>query len=65
MAEIPENRPVRFTITHYRQQRHSHEAFMKWMVEEHLPLAMPVFTKYGVIEYSLVSSCYRDFKLQL
>ncbi|KAJ5216098.1 Dimeric alpha-beta barrel [Penicillium cinerascens] len=53
MAEVLENRPVKFTITHYRQQQHSHEAFIKWIVEEHLPLAMPVFEKHGVLEYSL------------
>ncbi|CAL5870493.1 uncharacterized protein PFLUO_LOCUS4730 [Penicillium psychrofluorescens] len=47
------DQPVKFTITHYRKQEHTHEAFIKWMVEEHLPLAIPVFKKHGVIEYSL------------
>ncbi|KAJ5953004.1 Dimeric alpha-beta barrel [Penicillium vulpinum] len=56
MPEILRSQPIKFTITHHRQQQHSHEAFMKWMVEEHLPLAMPVFTKYGVIEYSLFAT---------
>ncbi|KAJ5355697.1 Dimeric alpha-beta barrel [Penicillium concentricum] len=56
MAAVPESRPIKFTITHHRQQQHSHEAFMKWMVEEHLPLAMPVFVKYGVLEYSLFAT---------
>ncbi|KAJ5681626.1 Dimeric alpha-beta barrel [Penicillium maclennaniae] len=53
MSEIPAGRPVKFTITHHRQQQHSHEAFINWIVEEHLPLAIPVFEKYGVINYSL------------
>ncbi|KAJ5122564.1 Dimeric alpha-beta barrel [Penicillium atrosanguineum] len=53
MSEVPESRPVKFTITHYRQQQHSHEAFIDWIVEEHLPLAIPVFEKYGVIKYCL------------
>ncbi|KAJ5177398.1 Dimeric alpha-beta barrel [Penicillium coprophilum] len=53
MSEVPESRPIKFTITHHRQQQHSHEAFMNWMIEKHLPLAMPVFKKYGVLEYSL------------
>jgi len=26
---------------------------MKWIVEEHLPLAMPIFKKHGVLGYSL------------
>ena len=63
MAEVLENRPVKFTITHYRQQQHSHEAFIKWIVEEHLPLAMPVFEKYGVLEYSLVSTDHYNCRL--
>ncbi|KAJ6098903.1 Dimeric alpha-beta barrel [Penicillium canescens] len=53
MSEILGSQPEKFTITHYRQQQHSHEAFINWIVEEHLPLAIPVFEKYGVIEYSL------------
>jgi hypothetical protein len=61
MSEVPESRPVKFTITHYRQQQHSHEAFMDWIVKDHLPLALPVFKKYGIIEYSLVS----DYKYVL
>lgn len=63
MAEVLENRPVKFTITHYRQQQHSHEAFIKWIVEEHLPLAMPIFEKYGVLEYSLVSTDHCNCRL--
>ena len=47
---------MNFTITHYRQQQHSHEAFINWIVEEHLPLAIPVFEKYRVIGYPLVST---------
>ncbi|KAJ5656775.1 Dimeric alpha-beta barrel [Penicillium longicatenatum] len=53
MSEVPENQPVKFTITHYRQQQHSHEAFINWIIQEHLPLALPVFEKHGIIEYSL------------
>ncbi|CAI7592057.1 unnamed protein product [Penicillium glandicola] len=56
MPEVSESQPVKFTITHHRQPQHSHEAFMKWIVEEHVPLAMPVFIKYGVLEYSLFAT---------
>ncbi|KAK7937838.1 uncharacterized protein PG986_014706 [Apiospora aurea] len=45
----------KFTVTHYRRPEHTHEAFMKWIIEEHLPAAMPIFKKHGVVEYSLVS----------
>ncbi|KAK8022410.1 hypothetical protein PG993_013177 [Apiospora rasikravindrae] len=43
----------KFTVTHYRRPEHTHEAFMKWIVAEHLPAAMPIFKKHGVLEYSL------------
>jgi hypothetical protein len=50
-----EGQPMKYTITHYRKQPHTHEEFIKWIVEEHLPLAIPVFKKHGIIGYSLVS----------
>ncbi|GAB1312363.1 EthD domain-containing protein [Madurella fahalii] len=56
MAEVSaENggQPLKYTVTHYRQKEHTHEAFIKWIVEEHLPIAMPIFKKHGVLEYSL------------
>ena len=46
---------VKLTVTHYRKPEHTHEAFMKWLVEEHVPLAVPVFKRCGVLNYSLVS----------
>ncbi|OGE52702.1 hypothetical protein PENARI_c009G09663 [Penicillium arizonense] len=64
VSEVLGSRPLKFTITHYRQQQHSHEAFINWVVEEHLPLAIPVFEKYGVIEYSLVSTHYYELMLE-
>jgi hypothetical protein len=54
MSETTGTPPVKFTITHHRQPQHTHEAFIDWIVNEHLPLAIPVFEKYGVIDYSLV-----------
>ncbi|KAJ5915682.1 Dimeric alpha-beta barrel [Penicillium verhagenii] len=52
-VQVPKNQPVKLTMTHYRQQQHSHEAFINWIVQDHLPLAIPVFEKYGLTEYSL------------
>jgi len=46
-------RPLRFTLTHYRKPEHTHEAFMNWIVEGHLTLAMPIFKKHGILEYKL------------
>ncbi|KAI1094735.1 hypothetical protein F5B19DRAFT_490270 [Rostrohypoxylon terebratum] len=47
------SRPLKYTVTHYRKKEHTHEEFLKWIVEEHLPLALPVFKKHGIISYSL------------
>ncbi|KAH8689030.1 hypothetical protein BGW36DRAFT_391588 [Talaromyces proteolyticus] len=47
------DKPVKFAITHYRLPKHSHEDFIKWIVEVHIPKAIPVFRKYGVIDYTL------------
>jgi hypothetical protein len=46
--------PLKFTITHHRKQQHTHEAFIKWIVEEYLPLAILIFKKHGLLTYSLV-----------
>ncbi|KAK8122210.1 hypothetical protein PG984_010880 [Apiospora sp. TS-2023a] len=56
MSEVTpkqEGQPLKFTITHYRLPQHTHEAFIKWITEEHLPLALPVLKKHGAIGYSL------------
>ncbi|KAI1419259.1 hypothetical protein F5Y12DRAFT_278364 [Xylaria sp. FL1777] len=45
--------PLKYTVTHYRKPEHTHEDFIKWIVEVHIPLAMPIFKKHGVVEYSL------------
>ncbi|KAI1383553.1 uncharacterized protein F4822DRAFT_80400 [Hypoxylon trugodes] len=47
------NTAMKYTVTHGRKKQHTHEAFIKWIVEEHLPLAMPVLKKHGVLSYSL------------
>ncbi|KAI1399283.1 hypothetical protein F4819DRAFT_488693 [Hypoxylon fuscum] len=45
--------PLKYTVTHYRKQQHTHDAFIKYIVEDHLPLAMPIFKKHGVVSYTL------------
>ncbi|RYO89448.1 hypothetical protein DL766_003338 [Monosporascus sp. MC13-8B] len=45
--------PLKYTVTHYRKQQHTHEAFIKWITEDHLPVAMPIFKKHGILGYSL------------
>jgi hypothetical protein len=65
MAEITKQQenhePVKFTLTHYRKAGTTHEAFMKWIVEVHLPKAIPLFKKHGIIGYALVSTSW-DWK---
>ncbi|KAF2799402.1 hypothetical protein K505DRAFT_265852 [Melanomma pulvis-pyrius CBS 109.77] len=56
MAEITkqqEDQPMRFTLTHYRKAGTAHDAFMKWIVEVHLPKAIPLFKKHGITGYAL------------
>ena len=55
MAESTQSQPIKLTLTHYRKPEHTHEAFIKWIVEGHLPLAIPVLKKHDVINYTLVS----------
>jgi len=54
MAEIPTQKPLKYLIAHYRQPQRTHDDFIKWLVEEHLPLAIPVLKQHGVLGYSLV-----------
>ncbi|GAP92556.1 putative dimeric alpha-beta barrel [Rosellinia necatrix] len=44
---------LKYTVTHYRKPEHTHEEFIKWIVDVHLPLAVPIFKRHGVIGYSL------------
>ena len=55
MAE-EKGQPLRFTLTHCPGPQHTHEDFIQWIVEDYLPLAMPIFKKHGgVLGYTLVS----------
>ncbi|KAI1328159.1 hypothetical protein F5Y16DRAFT_369570 [Xylariaceae sp. FL0255] len=45
--------PLKYTVTHHRKPEHTHEAFIKWITEEHIPLAMPILKKHGVLGYQL------------
>ncbi|KAK3987150.1 hypothetical protein QBC44DRAFT_332015 [Cladorrhinum sp. PSN332] len=47
------DQPLKYTVTHYRRSEHTHEDFIKWIVDEHLPAALPIFKRHGVVEYSL------------
>ncbi|KUL85917.1 hypothetical protein ZTR_06349 [Talaromyces verruculosus] len=58
MAELREGQRLKYTVTHYRQPHLTHEEFMKWIVDEHLPLAMPVFKKHGVLSYTLARTSH-------
>lgn len=54
MATQQEIQPVKLTLTHYRKPEHTHKAFMDWIAEKHIPLAMPVFQRHGILGYSIV-----------
>lgn len=54
-----QGQPLKFAITHYRKPQHTYEDFIKWIVEGHLPFAIPVFKKHGILGYTLVSVLLR------
>ncbi|OAF62057.1 hypothetical protein VC83_01370 [Pseudogymnoascus destructans] len=51
-----QGQPLKFTITHYRKPQHTHEEFIKWIVEGHLPLAISVFNKHRILGYTLLEA---------
>ncbi|KAI0477923.1 hypothetical protein GGR56DRAFT_639375 [Xylariaceae sp. FL0804] len=56
MAQLPSEAhdgPMKLTVTHYRQPNRTHEDFIKWIVEGHLPIAVPIFKRHGIVSYSL------------
>lgn len=64
MAEFQrEGQRMKCTLTHYRKKEHTHEEFIRWIVEKHLPLAITILKKHGVLGYSLVSALCYDFEL--
>ena len=65
MADVQGDQPLKYTITHYRKPEHTHEAFIKWIVEKHIPLAIPVLKKHGATGYSLVSASINNTVLFL
>ncbi|CAH0045241.1 unnamed protein product [Clonostachys solani] len=59
MAEVKDtqgSRPIKFTLTHYRKPEHTHEAFIDWIVNWHLPRAIPIFKKHGILEYKIFTT---------
>ncbi|KUJ10080.1 uncharacterized protein LY89DRAFT_689921 [Mollisia scopiformis] len=54
-AEAPKQQspPLKYTVTHNRKPTHTHEEFIAWLVNTHLPLALPVLKKHGVLGYEL------------
>ncbi|KAI0023597.1 hypothetical protein F4780DRAFT_776623 [Xylariomycetidae sp. FL0641] len=58
-------RHVKLTITHYRRSERKHDDFMRWIVEEHIPLAIPAFKRCGVLNYSLVTAMNANLKAKI
>jgi hypothetical protein len=56
MTEATNNQPLKHTVTRYRQPHLTHEQFMNWLIEVHLPLALPVLKNYGILQRALVSN---------
>lgn len=50
-----QRRLMKYTVGHYRQKGVSHEEFINWLTKEHLPVAVPIFKRNGIVKYTLVS----------
>lgn len=50
------SQPLNYTVTHYRKPDRTHGAFIKWITGEHLPVALLIFNKHGILGYSLASN---------
>lgn len=46
---------IKYSVDHYRKEGVSEEAFEKFFQEQHLANALPLFKKYGIIKYCVVS----------
>lgn len=57
IADLPKSSDqlIKYTASHYRQEGVSHEDFVRYMTDEHIPAALPLFKKHGIVKYSLVS----------
>ncbi|EPE37120.1 Dimeric alpha+beta barrel [Glarea lozoyensis ATCC 20868] len=53
MSSPPQGPRLKYSITHYRKPGRSHDDFINWIVKTHLPKALPVFKKHGILGYSL------------
>ncbi|VUC28763.1 unnamed protein product [Clonostachys rosea] len=56
MAELGEQKILKYTVTHHRKEGRTHEEFLNWIIRDHIPLALPVLKKHGCIEYSIFST---------
>lgn len=46
---------IKISVQHYKAKNVSEEEFVRWLKEEHIPVALDIIRKHGVVRYSLVS----------
>jgi hypothetical protein len=62
---------IKYTVEHFRKEGVTEEAFEKFFTEVHVPTALALFQKYGIMKYSVVctqpstkNSPAKDFRVQ-
>ena len=47
--------PLKYTVEHFRKDGVSEQAFHDWFHRVHLPQALPLLKKHGILRYAVVS----------
>ena len=45
---------IKYTVEHFRAEGISEQEFEKFLMEVHIPTAIALFKKYGIVKYSIV-----------
>lgn len=45
---------VKYTVSHFRKEGVTEAEFEKFFMETHVPTAVALFKKYGVVKYAVV-----------
>lgn len=53
---------IKYTVDHFIAEGSSVEEFEKFLMEVHVPTALALFKKYGMVKYAVVGYCFSSFE---
>ncbi len=53
---------IKFTVDHFFREGVTEAEFEKFFMETHVPTALPLFKKYGIVKYTVV--CLSLYKVE-